>query len=126
MGPPRAKRRSICWASAVPSRSAVAYLTIWSYWRAIRSQSIGRADSTLLSPGQVALSPAPGPYNRADPMFFSRGSSRKPSRYAKANPTIEAPWVSVYWRLISAEVRCRSRPSIMAATSDAEREVTWE
>ena len=110
----------------MPSRSAVAYLTIWSYWRAISSQSIGRADSTPPSCGHAWPCPAPGMYSRADPMFFSRGSSWKPSRWAKANPTTEAPWVSVYWRSISAEVRCRSRPSIIAATSDAEHEVTWE
>src|SRR3954470_24052908 len=35
-------------ASAVPSLSAVAYLTISSYWRRIRSQSIG-LDSTSCS-----------------------------------------------------------------------------
>ena len=33
-------------------------------------------------------------------MFFSRGSSLKPSSAVKANPTTEAPWVSTYWRSI--------------------------
>jgi hypothetical protein len=31
LGPPRVNRRRTCSDSAVPSRSAVAYLTIWSY-----------------------------------------------------------------------------------------------
>jgi hypothetical protein len=30
-----------------------------------------------------------------EPMFFSRGNSLKPSSSVKANPTTEAPWVSV-------------------------------
>jgi hypothetical protein len=28
-------------------------------------------------------------------MFFNRGSSRNPSSSAKANPTTDAPWVSI-------------------------------
>ena len=52
-------------------------------------------------------------------MFFSRGSSLKSRRWENANPTIEAPWVPVYWRSISAEVRWRSRPSIIEATSES-------
>ncbi len=82
-------------------------------------------DSTASRCGQAPSSPVPGRYSRAEPMFFSRGSSLKPSSSEKANPTIEAPWVSVYWRSISASVRCRSRPSIIEATSEAVMLVTW-
>jgi hypothetical protein len=39
----RVKRRRI--ASAVPTRIAVAYLIIWSYWWAMRSQRIGRVSA---------------------------------------------------------------------------------
>ena len=46
--------------------------------------------------------------------------------WAKANPTMDAPWVSVYCRSISAEVRCRSSPSIIEATSEAEQCLSWE
>ena len=41
----RVKRRRIASVVAVPVRIAVAYLTIWSYCRAIRSQRIGRASA---------------------------------------------------------------------------------
>ena len=46
--------------------------------------------------------------------------------WAKANPTMEAPWVSVYRRSISTSVQCRSTPSIIAATSGAEQDLSWE
>jgi hypothetical protein len=59
-------------------------------------------DRIPLSSGHASPSVRPGRYRRADPMFFSRGSSLKSRRWENANPTIEAPWVSVYWRSISA------------------------
>lgn len=86
--------RSIWWASAVPSRSAVAYLIIWSYWLAINSQSMVLPDRTPSSCGQASPSVRPGRYRRTEPMFFSRGSSLKSSKCEKAKPTIEAPCVS--------------------------------
>jgi hypothetical protein len=49
-----------CSASAVPSFNAVAYLTSWSYCRAIRSQSIGRLEITGASVGQAGSSANPG------------------------------------------------------------------
>jgi hypothetical protein len=58
--------------------------------------------------------------------FLSRGNSLNPSRWEKACPSRLAPWVSVYWRSIVALVRCRSRPSIIAATSLAEQVLSWE
>jgi hypothetical protein len=79
-------------ASAVPSFNAVAYLTSWSYCRAIRSQSIERLEITAASPGHTGSSGSPG---RAAPMRFRRGSSRNPRRRQNAKPTIDAPWVSV-------------------------------
>ena len=50
LGPLVVNRRRICSASAVRSCNARAYLIIWSYWRAISSQSMGRV-STVSSPG---------------------------------------------------------------------------
>lgn len=88
-GPPRVKRRNTCSASAVPSRSAVAYFTIWSYCRSISSQRIGRVSEapTAGRPGRDVS----GRYRRMLPMFFSRGSRRKFSSSVKANPTTLAP-----------------------------------
>ena len=85
LGPPRVKRRRTCSASAVPSRSAVAYLTIWSYCWAISSQSIGRRQHRRRGAPTAGRRSGPGRYSRAAPMFFSRGSSRKPSRWQNAN-----------------------------------------
>ena len=59
-------------------------------------------------------------------MFFSRGISLKSSMWAKAKPTMEAPWVSVYCRSTSMSVQCRSTPSIIEATSKAEQLLSWE
>jgi hypothetical protein len=59
-------------------------------------------------------------------MFFMRGSSLNPSRCANANPTRFWPWVSVYCRSIAASVQCRSTPSIIADTSDAEHDLSCE
>ncbi len=59
-------------------------------------------------------------------MFFSLGISRKSSMCANANPTIEAPWVSVYCRSTTISVQCRSTPSIIEATSEAEQLLSWE
>lgn len=67
-----------------------------------------------------------GRYSRADPTFFSLGSRLKPSMCANANPTMEAPWVSVYCRSTSMSVQCRSTPSIIEATSEAEQCLSWE
>lgn len=92
LGPPRVKRRSTCSASAVPNRSAVAYLTIWSYCWAIRSQRIARVRERP-STGQPGGASS-GRYRRMLPMFFSLGSKRKFSSSVKANPTTEAPCVS--------------------------------
>lgn len=119
-GPPRVKRRRTCSASAVPRRRAVVYFTIWSYCWRIRSQSIVLVDSTGARCGHFSSSPAAGRYSRAEPTFFSRGSRLKPSMWAKANPTMDAPCVSVCCRSISTSVQCRSTPSIIAATSEAE------
>jgi hypothetical protein len=44
LGPPRTKRRRSSWASAVPSLSAVAYLTSSSYCWAISGQLTVRAE----------------------------------------------------------------------------------
>jgi len=59
-------------------------------------------------------------------MFFSRGRSLNPSSSVKAKPTRLAPWVSVWLASISASVPCRSRPSIIAATSEDEQDLSWE
>jgi hypothetical protein len=120
-GPPRVKRRRTCSASAVPSRRAVVYFTIWSYCWRIRSQLIVLVDSTGARCGQLSSSPAAGRYSRAEPMFFSLGISLKSSMWAKAKPTMDAPCVSVYCRSTSMSVQCRSTPSIIDATSEAER-----
>jgi hypothetical protein len=37
----------------------------------------------------------------------------------------QAPCVSVYCRSISTSVQCRSTPSIIAATSEAEQDLSW-
>lgn len=58
-------------------------------------------------------------------MFFSLGISLKSSMCAKANPTTEAPWVSVYCRSTSMLVQCRRTPSIIEATSEAEQDLIW-
>ncbi|SDM62362.1 hypothetical protein SAMN05421869_14957 [Nonomuraea jiangxiensis] len=59
-------------------------------------------------------------------MFFIRGSSRKFSRCANANPTRDWPWVSVYCRSMVASVQCHSTPPIIAATSEALQDRSWE
>jgi hypothetical protein len=61
-------------------------------------------------------------------MFFSLGISLKSSMWAKAKakPTMDAPRVSVYCRSTSVSVQCRSTPSIIAATSEAEQDLSWE
>jgi hypothetical protein len=59
-------------------------------------------------------------------MFFSLGISLKSNVWAKANPTIEAPWVSVYCRSTTISVQCRSIPSIIEATSEAEHDFSCE
>jgi hypothetical protein len=68
------KRRSTCSASAVPSRSTVAYFTIWSYCCSISSQRIGLVSEAPSAgqPGGVSS----GRYRRMLPMFFSLGSRR--------------------------------------------------
>jgi hypothetical protein len=83
-------------------------------------------DSTGPRFGQLSSSPAAGRYSFAEPMFFNRGMSLKSSMCAKANPTIEAPCVSVYCRSTSMSVQCRSTPSIIEATSEAEQDFSWE
>jgi hypothetical protein len=62
--------------------------------RSINSQSIGRFLTTRSSRGQVA-GPSSGLYSRIEPMFFNLGSSLNPSNSVNANPTTEAPCVSV-------------------------------
>ncbi len=59
-------------------------------------------------------------------MFFSLGISLKSSIWAKAKPTMDAPWVSVYCRSTSTSVQCRNTPSIIEATSEAEVDFSWE
>lgn len=58
--------------------------------------STGR-DSTGASRFQSSSSSSHGVgrYSRAEPMFFSRGINANPSMWANANPTNDAPWVSV-------------------------------
>ena len=70
-------------------------LTIWSYCWRIRSQSIVLVDSTGVRFGHFSSSPAVGWYSRAEPTFFNLGSRLKPNMWAKANPTMEAPCVSL-------------------------------
>ncbi len=45
--------------------------------------------------------------------------------WARANPTMEEPCVAVYCRSISTSVQCRSTPSIIAAASEAEPDLSW-
>lgn len=84
-----------------------------------------RVESTGARFGQFLSSPAAGRYSLARPMFFSLGISLKSSMYANANPTMEAPWVSVYCRSTSMSVQCRSTSSIIEATSEAEQDFSW-
>ena len=88
----RAKRRRIASGSAVRWRMAAAYLTISSYWRAIRSQSIGapRIGSRL---GSARRRPGSGSASFWRAIAFSRGASSKPSRWQNANPTTLWPWL---------------------------------
>jgi hypothetical protein len=41
------------------------------------------------------VGPSSGLYKRMEPMFFNRGNSLNPSSSVNANPTTEAPCVSV-------------------------------
>ena len=84
-------RRRIDSASAVPGRSAVAYLTSWSYCWAISSHRIGLVSTR---PSWAWAAASSGRYSRIAPMFFNRGNSLKPSSSVKANPTTDAPCVS--------------------------------
>src|SRR3954471_498098 len=77
-------------ASAVPSRNAVAYLTISSYCLRISSQSIGR-NSTGCRLGYASGLPASGRYSRCEWIAFSRGRSWKPSSFVNANATDRLP-----------------------------------
>ena len=52
-------RRRIASVDAVPVRKAVAYLIIWSYCSAMRSQRIGRVNAGASS-GQASGSPVAG------------------------------------------------------------------
>jgi hypothetical protein len=52
------KRRRIAAVCADRVRIAVAYLIIWSYWSAIRSQRIGRF--IIAAPSCGYVSPVPG------------------------------------------------------------------
>lgn len=81
-------------------------------------------DSTGAGFGHFSSSPAAGRYSRAEPTSFSLGSRLKPSMRAKANPTMEAPCVAAYCRSISTSVQCRSTPPIIAATSEAEHDLS--
>lgn len=54
--------------SAVPSRSAVAYLTVWSYCWAMRSHLIGRMAT---GPRCALAASSPGRYRRMEPVFFN-------------------------------------------------------
>ena len=75
-------------------RIAVAYLIIWSYWEAIRSQRIGRVNAGS-SRGQVPGSPAAGRYSRVLLIRLIRGSKSKPSNLVTPNPISDWPWESV-------------------------------
>ena len=80
-------------------------------------------------PHQAAATPRPPrrrPVQPCGPDVLQPRSNWKSSKCANAKPAIEAPWVSVCWRSISALVRWRSSPSIMEATSEAFVLVTWE
>lgn len=59
-------------------------------------------------------------------MFFNFGVSLKSSMRAKAKLTMDAPWVSVYRRSTTTSMQCRSPPSIIEATSEAEQDLSWE
>jgi hypothetical protein len=83
-------------------------------------------DSTGARFGQFSPSPAAARYSFAEPMFFSLGMSLKSSIRAKAKPTMDVPWVSVYCRSTSMSVQCRRTPSIIEATSEAEQDLSWE
>ncbi|QYC41905.1 hypothetical protein Nocox_21505 [Nonomuraea coxensis DSM 45129] len=73
------KRRSTCSASAVPSRKAVAYLTIWSYCWAMIVQSIGlSATMPLRLDGTWPLASALTSFWWA--ILLIRDSSLNPSR----------------------------------------------
>lgn len=102
------------------------YFTIWSYCCRISSQLIVLVDSTGARCGQQSSSLAAGRYSFAEPMLFSRGISLKSSMWAKAKPTMDAPWVSVYCRSRSMSVQCRRTPSIIEVTSEAEQDLSWE
>jgi hypothetical protein len=86
-------RRRIASVEAVPTRMAVAYLTIWSYCSAIRSQRIGRV-SAGTRPGQASGSAAAGRYSLAVLIRLIRGSRSKPSSLVTPNPISDWPWVS--------------------------------
>ncbi|WSC11606.1 hypothetical protein OIE64_01070 [Streptomyces brevispora] len=73
------KRRRTCPAPEVPGRGAVVYFTIWSYGRTVRSQSFASVESTSARSGHFPSCPATGRYSFAEPMFFSPGTSVKPS-----------------------------------------------
>jgi hypothetical protein len=55
----RVNRRRIASVDAVPVRITVAYLIIWSYCSATRSQRIARHIIAGASPGQADGSPGP-------------------------------------------------------------------
>src|SRR6266536_5030559 len=78
-------RRRIASVEAVPTRMAVAYLIIWSYWCSIRSQRIGRV-SAGARPGQASGSPVAGRYILMVLIRLIRGSRSKPSSLVMPNP----------------------------------------
>ena len=82
----RENRRRMSSVSAVPTLSAVAYFTIWSYCWAISSQLIG-APSTGARFGYRLRPPVSAGWSFCEWMAFRRGRSWNPSRRQKAKAT---------------------------------------
>lgn len=54
-----------------------------------------------------------------------RGISLNPSSLATPNPISDWPWESTYASSMVMSVPCRTTPSIIAATSEAEQLISW-
>lgn len=74
----------------------MAYLTIWSYWLRINSQSITRGDKIVASCGQASRLPGSGRYNRDQGKVLSRGSTLESEQMRERVADSDAPCVSVY------------------------------
>src|SRR5262249_8500122 len=98
---------------AVPARIAAAYLIIWSYWEATRSQRIGRV-SAGSSRGHAPGSPATGRYSRVLLICLIRGSRSKPSSLVTPNAIAGFLWTSQDW----LRVICRGQGRAGVLTGD--------